>query len=150
MIAPLGGGASEILEDQAVINKNLKWVQGLSVGIDAYLTSKKIKEDPKIPLTNIKGAYSSVLAEYIALGVLFHAKHVGRFMERKAQHKWETEPVEVVSGKHMLIVGYGDIGAACAKVAKTAFGMKVTGLKRRPDTISQEHKSYCSAIIGND
>ena len=33
----------------------------------------------------------------------------------------------------MVIVGYGDIGAACAKIAKHGFGMKVTGIKKRPD-----------------
>ena len=33
----------------------------------------------------------------------------------------------------MVIIGYGDIGAACAKIAKNGFSMKVTGLKRKPD-----------------
>jgi lactate dehydrogenase-like 2-hydroxyacid dehydrogenase len=37
----------------------------------------------------------------------------------------------------MLIIGFGDIGAACGKIVK-AFGTKVIGLKRRPDTISEE------------
>jgi phosphoglycerate dehydrogenase-like enzyme len=50
----------------------------------------------------------------------------------------------------MAIVGYGDIGAACAKIAKNGFNMKVTGVKRRPDQVSDEHRSYCDEIVGND
>jgi len=50
----------------------------------------------------------------------------------------------------MAVIGYGDIGAACAKIAKHGFGMKVTGLKRRPETVSEEHKSYCDEVVGND
>ena len=73
------------------------------------------------------------MGEFVALGVLYHSKHVERFMQRKAQKKWEIEAVDLVSSKHMAIIGYGDIGAACAKVAKNGFGMKVTGVKRRPD-----------------
>lgn len=56
----------------------------------------------------------------------------------------------MVSDKHLAIVGYGDIGAACAKVAKHGFGMKVTGVKRRPEQVSDEHRSYCDEIVGND
>jgi lactate dehydrogenase-like 2-hydroxyacid dehydrogenase len=33
----------------------------------------------------------------------------------------------------MVIVGYGDIGTACAKTLKNGFRMKVTGVKKHPD-----------------
>ena len=58
--------------------------------------------------------------------------------------------MELVSNKHMAIVGYGSIGAACAKKAKTAFGMKVSGVKRNPDDVPQDHREYCDEIVGND
>ena len=50
----------------------------------------------------------------------------------------------------MVIVGYGDIGAACARVAKLGFGMKVTGVKRRPAMVKEKHRKYCDEIVGND
>ena len=37
----------------------------------------------------------------------------------------------------MLIVGYGDIGYHCAKIAKLGFGMKVTGIKKNPSNLSE-------------
>ena len=58
--------------------------------------------------------------------------------------------MELVCNKHMAIIGYGDIGSACAKIAKNGFSMKVTGLKRNPDSVSEEHRSYCDEIVGND
>jgi len=58
--------------------------------------------------------------------------------------------MELVSNKSMAIIGYGDIGAACAKIAKFGFGMKVIGVKRKPDDCSDEYKSYCDEIVGND
>jgi len=120
-----------VIKDQTVNSKTFKWVHSLSSGIDGYVAVQEFKES-EIPLTNAKGAFSSILGEYIALGVLYHCKHLERFMQRKAEKKWEQEPVELVSTKTMAIIGYGDIGAACAKIAKNGFGMKVIGVKRKP------------------
>jgi len=138
-----------VLKEQVLNNSNLKWVHSLSAGIDGYVAVQEFR-DSNIPLTNAKGAFSSILGEFIALGVLYHTKHLERFMQRKAEKKWEIEPMELVSNKSMAIVGYGDIGAACAKIAKFGFGMKVTGVKRNPDACSDEYKSYCDEIVGND
>ncbi len=49
----------------------------------------------------------------------------------------------------MAIIGYGDIGAAVAKTAKLGFGMRVTGVKRRPDIVPQKDQMYCDEIVGN-
>jgi phosphoglycerate dehydrogenase-like enzyme len=121
----------------------------LSAGIDGYVAVQEFR-DSDIPLTNAKGAFSTILGEFIALGVLFHTKHLSRFMDRKAQKKWEIEPMELVSSKSMAIIGYGDIGAACAKIAKNGFSMKVIGVKRNPNDCSDLYKSYCDEVVGND
>ena len=71
-------------------------------------------------------------------------------MQRKADKQWVVEPMEVVSKKSMAVVGYGDIGAACAKIAKMGFGMKVWGVKRNPADCSDEYRSYCDEVVGND
>ena len=127
----------------------MKWVHSLSAGIDGYV-AKQVFRDSPIPLTNAKGAFSAVLGEFVALGVLFQTKHLERFMLRKKEHNWETEAMELVSNKHMVIIGYGDIGAACAKIAKHGFGMKVTGLKRDPASVGELERSYCDEVVGND
>jgi len=130
-------------------NANLKWVHSFSSGIDGFVAVQEFR-DSDIPLTNAKGVFSSILGEFIGLGVLYHTKHLERFMQRKADKKWEIEPMELVSNKSMAIVGYGDIGAACAKVAKCGFGMKVWGVKRNPADCSDLYRSYCDEVVSND
>jgi len=116
----MGPFGPEICEDQAINSKCLKFVHTLSAGIDGFVAKKAFRDSP-IPLTNAKGAYSEVLGEFVALGVLYHTKHVERFMQRKKDKNWEMEPMELVSKKHMAVVGYGSIGAACARIAKMGF-----------------------------
>lgn len=52
----------------------------------------------------------------------------------------------------MVIVGYGDIGNQVAKIMKQGFGMKVTGVKKRPDSVwtPTEHKKNSDQIVGLD
>ena len=57
--------------------------------------------------------------------------------------------VDQCSRKTMVIVGYGDIGAACGKICR-AFGTKIIGVKKRPDSVSAEHRSYCDELVGLD
>ena len=141
--------AAPILKDQVTNNVNLKWVHTLSSGIDGFVAVEEFKNSP-IPLTNAKSAFSTILGEFVALGVLYHTKHLERFMQRKAEKKWEIEPMELVSSKTMAVIGYGDIGAACAKIAKNGFGMKVYGVKRNPAECSDLYRSYCDEVVGND
>jgi lactate dehydrogenase-like 2-hydroxyacid dehydrogenase len=42
----------------------------------------------------------------------------------------------MASSKTMGIIGYGDIGMNCAKLAKNGFNMKVIGMKRNPKSVS--------------
>ena len=57
-------------------------------------------------------------------------------MKRKTEKLWEVEPVELLSSKHLAIIGYGNIGQQLAKIAKLGFGMKVTGIKKSPDNLN--------------
>jgi phosphoglycerate dehydrogenase-like enzyme len=139
----------EILNDQVPKNQQLKFVQALSAGIDYFKECTAFKESD-IPLLNVKGAFSEVLGEFIALGMLYHTKKLESFMQKKAEKKWEKETVDLVSDKTMLIVGYGDIGAACGKIAKFGFGTKVIGLKRRPEITSAEAKACADEVHGMD
>ena len=146
----LYGGAfiAQVLNDQAKNSKCLKWVHSMSAGIDGYVAAKDFAAS-NITLTNVKGAFSAVLGEFVALGMLYHAKKIPSFLSKQKEAKWSQEPVELVSNKTMLIVGFGDIGAACGKIAK-AFGTKVIGLKRRPDQIEDAQKQCADEIHGMD
>ena len=44
--------------------------------------------------------------------------------------------MELVKNKHLAIIGYGNIGTACAKIVKLGFGMKITGVDKYPDSMT--------------
>jgi phosphoglycerate dehydrogenase-like enzyme len=64
--------------------------------------------------------------------VSYYSKHIPRLLQQKAEHRWEKFCMTEIRGATMGIVGYGDIGTACARLAK-AYGMNVIGLRRRPE-----------------
>ena len=74
----LPGLAKDIVADQVDNNKGLKWLHSLSAGVDEYCSLKSFRES-NIILTNAKGAFAHVLAEYIALGMLYFTKKVESF-----------------------------------------------------------------------
>ena len=139
-----------IINDQVVNSQKVRYVQALSAGVDSYLTpaSPDFKASD-IPLHNVKGAYSHVLGEFVALGMLYHAKKVETFMQQKKDKNWNIVPVDLCSQKTMAIVGFGDIGSACGRICK-AFNTKIIGVKRRPEQTSEEHKGYCDELVGLD
>lgn len=56
----------------------------------------------------------------------------------------------MASNKTMGIVGYGDIGASCAKIAKDGFNMKVIGVKRNPKAVNEQQRQHIDEIMGED
>lgn len=89
MVVQFGGDfMKHLLNDQTNNNKNLKWVHSLSAGIDAYVPARDFVNSD-IPLTNVKGAFSAVLGEFVALGMLFHAKKIPFFQQKQRESCWQ-------------------------------------------------------------
>jgi phosphoglycerate dehydrogenase-like enzyme len=82
-------------------------------------------------MTNAKGQFSSSLAEYVMMACSYFAKDLPRLMRQKKAKAWGKYNVEELRGRTMGIVGYGDIGKACAKIAHV-YGMKIVALRRNP------------------
>ncbi len=108
----------------------LFWLHSCFAGLDHILYPALINSE--ITVTNAKGCYSSSLAEYVMSVSLSFAKDLPRLMRQKQDCVWGRYCVGELRGKTMGIIGYGDIGQACAKLAK-AFGMNVIGTRSRPE-----------------
>jgi phosphoglycerate dehydrogenase-like enzyme len=74
----LPGLAKELIADQMKHSKAFKYMHSLSVGVDEVCSIPEFRNSD-IPLTNARGAFSDVLAEYILLGMLYFSKHVEYF-----------------------------------------------------------------------
>jgi hypothetical protein len=98
---------------------SLKWVHVRSAGLD-FVASEDLAAlcaRSGIQVTNAKGQFSSSLAEYALLACSYFAKNVPRLIRQQAEGKWEKYDIEELRGKTLGVVGYGDIGKACVKLA---------------------------------
>jgi len=124
---------------------SIEWVHVRSAGID-FVVSDELSDLP-VTITNAKGQFSSSLAEYTMMACSYFAKDLPRLMKQKKAKNWEKYDVEELRGKTLGIVGYGDIGRACAKIAHV-YGMKIIALRRNPKRSAQD--LYCSVVYGTD
>ncbi len=109
--------------------KKVKWVHCLSAGVEKLLFPELVES--AVPLTNAKGVFKRSLAEFAVLGMLYFYKHVRRLVESQRAHHWDDFMVDWLPGKIMGVVGYGEIGQECARLAK-ALGVKVYATRRKP------------------
>jgi phosphoglycerate dehydrogenase-like enzyme len=98
---------------------SLKTLQILSAGADHIL--------PYVPghitLCNARGAHTPATAEWTAGAIVASLRNFPRFAVAQCDGRWDWAQSEAVGGKHVLIVGYGDIGAA---VERRLAGWEVT------------------------
>ena len=116
---------------------NLKWLHSASAGLE-HLLFPELSDSP-VTLTNAKGVYSHSLAEYTLACCNYFAKDFPRLLAAKGEHNWDPYDVEELRGKTLGVVGYGDIGQACARIAR-AFKMNIVALRRRVQLSEQETK----------
>lgn len=121
-------GRGELLQAMWPLAKRLRWVHSLAAGVEGQLFRELVESD--VPLTNSRGVYKESLGEFVIGAALFFAKDFPRMMANRAAGRWEQFDVEMLNRQTMGIVGYGEIGSACARRAK-ALGMTVHAMRRR-------------------
>jgi len=101
------GAKPEMIRKIAAL-PSLKTIQILSAGADHIL--------PYIPshitLCNARGAHTASTAEWAVGAMVASIRNFPRFAVAQRNGRWDYVQSEPVGGKHVLIVGYGDIGAA--------------------------------------
>jgi len=130
---------------------SIQWVHCRSAGID-YITSEALAESASrgVIVTNAKGSFSSTLAEYTMMAISYFAKDLPRLMRQKKDKNWGKYCVEEIRFKTLGIIGFGDIGRACAKLAK-AYGMNVTALRRNPQKSAEAgDDELCDVVYPSD
>lgn len=122
---------------------SVEWIHTRSAGVDHIMSDGLSRST--VHLTNAKGMFSSTLAEYCMMACSYFAKDLPRLMRQKNDVDWTQYPISELRGATLGIVGYGDIGRACARLAK-AYGMVVLGLKRTASSSSAD--PYCDRVYG--
>ena len=131
----------------------LKWVQLHMAGPDS-LHDHPVYTDSTVALTTTSGVHAATIAEYAITVLLALAHRVPRMVEWKARGGWPPDgqrwplfvPTEV-RGATLGLIGYGSIGRELARIAKTAFGMRVLTCKRDPS--QRQDPGYCRPGTGD-
>jgi len=120
-------GTREMLREAFLQCERLRWVHSRWAGLDNLLFPELVNSD--VILTNGKGVFSPSLGEFALTAILYFAKDIPRMRRNQSERNWAPFDVELIAGKVLGIVGYGDIGRAVATRAH-ALGMRILAAKR--------------------
>jgi len=109
---------------------DLEWLHSRSAGLEGVLVPE-LAASPAI-VTNGRGAFSPSLAEFALAGLLFFLKDLRRLVRSQEAGEWDQFDPDMLHGRTLGIVGYGDIGRATAALLHP-LGVRVVALRRRPE-----------------
>jgi len=108
--------------------RKVRWIHSLSAGVEKALFPELAAS--AVPMTNGKGIFSPSLAEFAIAAILFFAKDFRALVRNQEAGKWVQFDIEMIRGRVLGIVGFGDIGRESARLAH-ALGMEVVAARRR-------------------
>ncbi|HEU5294246.1 MAG TPA: D-2-hydroxyacid dehydrogenase [Burkholderiaceae bacterium] len=113
----------------------LRFIQSISAGTDQY--DKGLLRERGIRLASAAGVNAQAVAEHAMALVLALARRLPEARDNQHAKRWRAMISEIatredqLTGKTLLIIGLGRIGARLARLAK-AFDMRVVAVKRNP------------------
>jgi phosphoglycerate dehydrogenase-like enzyme len=115
--------------------KRLRWIQTGGAGVNGLIT-EEVRRSPVV-ITNAR-IHAYPLTEQIFGLLLMLTRQLHRVVLQQQERHWDGNPMRerlgLLAGGTMLVLGPGTIGERTAIVAR-AFGMKVIGLRRRPEPL---------------
>jgi len=105
---------------------NVEWLQSIYAGVDALVPHL---ENFSGELTNVKGIFGQQISEYVLGYTIEHYRHFTHYHQQQTQKAWSPKPYQSLTGKEMVILGTGSIGAYLANAAK-AFAIVPIGINR--------------------
>lgn len=117
----------------------LKWVQLTSSGHDHLLSGGSHEH---LTVTSAGNIVAQAVAEYVLTWILAVSKCVPQVLLQRQDKKWQLPPSDIVSGKKLVVIGYGNIGKEIVLLSKP-FGFDITVVSRKIYSI-EGVKSYSS------
>jgi phosphoglycerate dehydrogenase-like enzyme len=123
------------LGDLARQAPRLRWVQLSSSGV-GHLVEQMALGDSPIVVTNAAGVHATPLAEFVLFAMLYFTKRMPRVLADQRRHHWERFALDTLPGKTLGIVGFGQVGRAIARLARTA-GLRIVAVRRTSSAVSE-------------
>lgn len=114
----------------------LRYVQCTFAGAGQQVRAAELTVDElsRIQFASSAGVHATPLAEWSLCGLLALRKGLLRLQAAARERRWDHDPVPELRGETLLVLGVGEIGREVARLA-SAFGMRVVGVKRTPETL---------------
>ena len=106
---------------------NLKWIHWCGAAVDRIAAPELTASD--ILLTNARGIFDDVMAEYILAYMLAESMRLRETFKLQEQRVWSTRVMSKISGTTAVIFGVGSIGRTTARLLRSV-GVKVFGVGR--------------------
>ena len=96
----------------------------------------------QVVMTNSRGISAGTIAEHVIAVTLvlfrkFPLTFQSQLLESGAERRPRQPPIPTIAGTRALVIGLGSIGMASARLF-TAFGARVTGIRRDPTSRSAQ------------
>jgi phosphoglycerate dehydrogenase-like enzyme len=112
----------------------LRWMHASGAGVERYDLTQIAARG--VTLTNASGVSAPNMAEHVLGMMIALTRCFPQLLRAQTRREWRDEAthreVGELQDQTVLIAGIGEIGCAVAQRA-AAFGMRVKGLRRRPD-----------------
>lgn len=118
---------------------SMRWFHGTFVGMD-HPIFRQIAERGVV-VTNAPGVTAQPIAQYVLAMMLRHAKNIPAWEQAQRERAWRRVESQELTGQTVALIGLGGIGQEVARLAG-AFGMRVLGMRRRPEPIAGIDRLY--------
>jgi phosphoglycerate dehydrogenase-like enzyme len=119
---------SRDMRDQWHRADNLKWIHWCGAAVDRVMSPELRASD--IILTNARGIFDSVMAEYVLGYMISELKLFRETWRLQDEKRWQTRLTGKLAGSRAVIFGVGSIGRETARLLRSV-GVKVSGVGRR-------------------
>jgi phosphoglycerate dehydrogenase-like enzyme len=105
----------------------LRWIQTTGAGVDQLMPLDRLRGD--LLLTNSSGIHSDRAAEFAQMSLLMLNAQLPAVFQAQREHRWDARLSTSIRGKTVLVIGFGDLGAAVSRAAR-ALGLRAIALNR--------------------
>lgn len=107
--------------------KRLDLLQLAGSGVDPLFPARGLRAEAMI--ANCRGLHADAVRDHVLALLLALARDVPRALAQQRERRWAPFAREAVSGKKLVLLGFGAVGARVARAAN-ALGMVVTAVRR--------------------
>ena len=122
----------------------LKWIQTTSAGVDGLMPMTWLPQD--ITLTNNSGAHGAKAEESCAMALLMLQSRLPEIIRNQQDHAWKDVFSAPITGKTVVVVGFGDLGQGAGRAAKK-LGLHVIAVTRSGKAAKPADRVVSSARI---